>query len=68
MISRQRLSTVLFFISGILILYPMWFNIKYSTIVIGLSWVCLSISRSLLLFPKIQWDKGEVKIGKEIKQ
>lgn len=67
MISRQRLSTVLFFLSGILLLYPALFKINYSIYIVAMSWMLLSVSRSLLLFPSVKIGRVELKIGKEFK-
>lgn len=68
MISRQRLSSVLFFISSILIMYCYWFQVKFTIAIIGISWTLLAISRTLIMFPNIKGKEAKVVIGEEIKQ
>ena len=67
MINRFRLSTVLFFISMIILMYCVWFEVKFTVELMALSWTLLAMSRSLLLFPNILGHKAEVKLGKELK-
>jgi len=67
MISRQRLSTVLYFISAILLLYPGLFKIPYTIGIMALSWTLLSVSRALIIFPNIKTTIQTIKIGKVFK-
>jgi len=63
--NRFRLSSVLFFISCILLFYGSLFQVRYTVTILGLSWMLLAISRALVMFPDL-YKKAEVKIGKEI--
>lgn len=67
MINRQRLSTVLYFISAILLLYPGLFKIPYTVNIVILSWTLLSVSRALIIFPNIKTNTQTIKIGKVFK-
>lgn len=68
MLSRQRLSSVLFFISTVLLMYCYWFQVRFTMAVVGISWSLLAMSRTLLIFPDLGRKKAEIKIGKEIKR
>lgn len=68
MINRQRLSTVLFFISLILLFYPALFKLPYTFVIVSISWSFLAISRALLLFPDLNGKMANVVLGKEIKR
>lgn len=65
MINRLRLSGVLFFISSILVMYCVWFQVKFTLEIMALSWILLALSRTLIMFPHLG-KEAEVKIGKEI--
>lgn len=67
MVNRLRLSSILFFISSVLLVYPILFKIPHSLVTVSLSWTFLAMSRSLIMFPDFG-RKAEVKIGKEIKR
>jgi hypothetical protein len=67
MVNRLRLSSVLFFISFILLVYPTLFKIPHSLVTVSLSWTLLAMSRALIMFPSMG-IKAEVNIGKEIKR
>ncbi len=66
MLNRHRLSTVLFAISMIIVMYCVWFQVKFTLELMALSWVLLATSRSLLLFPNLLGHKADIKLGKEI--
>lgn len=68
MINRQKLSSVLFFISTVLLMYCYWFEVKFTMAVVGISWSLLAMSRTLLIFPDLGRKKVEINIGKEIKR
>lgn len=67
MVNRQRLSNILFFISGVLLMYSYWFEVRLSMELMALAWTLLAMSRTLIMFPNLKGTPAEVKIGKELK-
>jgi len=68
MLNKNRISSIFFLLSTVLLFYSMWFKVPFTPELMTISWSLLAVSRAFIMFPTLKTTRADIKVGEEIKQ